>query len=106
MKKRQLFNELVEGMDAWGEMNAGKKTLKTHRLSVEREIVLPSSELRQIRESLQLSQALFAQYLHTGLTTYQNWEQGRAKPNKQAILLIRMVEKDPQLLQTLAGLSL
>lgn len=106
MKKRQLFNELVEGMDAWGEMNAGKKTLKTHRLSIARDIALSADELRQIRESLQLSQALFAQYLHTGLTTYQNWEQGRAKPNKQAILLIKMVEKDPSLLKTLAEIAL
>ncbi|MBV4365679.1 helix-turn-helix domain-containing protein [Erwinia sp. BNK-24-b] len=105
MKKRQLFTELVEGMDAWGEMNAGKKTLKTHRLSIERDIAMPASELRQIRESLQLSQGLFAQYLHTGLTTYQNWEQGRARPNNQAILLIKMVEKDPALLQKLASLS-
>lgn len=106
MKKRNLFAELVEGMDAWGELNAGKKTLKTHRLSIERDIKLTAEELRKIRESLQLSQALFAQYLHTGLTTYQNWEQGRAKPNNQAVLLIKMIEKDPQLLQTLAGLSL
>lgn len=41
-------------------------------------------ELKAVREKLRLSQAAFADYLQTGITTYQNWEQGRAKPNKQA----------------------
>lgn len=44
-----------------------------------------------MREKLNLSQAVFDHYLHTGETTYQNWEQGMAKSNPQAVLLIRMV---------------
>ena len=105
MEKRDLYSELLEGMEALAEHRQGKKTLKTHRLALPKEVVLAPAELRAIREYLQLSQALFAQYLHTGLTTYQNWEQGRAKPNNQAILLIRMVERDPATLKTLAELA-
>ncbi|CNI68988.1 helix-turn-helix domain-containing protein [Yersinia mollaretii] len=104
MKKRDLFSELVEGMDAWEEANLGKKTLKTHKVSTESTVTLTSEELRNIRETLNISQALFAHYLQAGTATYQNWEQGRAKPNKQAILLIRMVQKDPHTLHTLAEL--
>ncbi|CRY55897.1 putative transcriptional regulator [Yersinia intermedia] len=104
MKKRDLFSELVEGMEAWGEANAGKKTLKTHKVSTENTLTLTSEELRHIRETLNISQALFAHYLQAGIATYQNWEQGRAKPNKQAILLIKMVQKDPHTLHTLAEL--
>ncbi|ATM86790.1 type II toxin-antitoxin system MqsA family antitoxin [Yersinia massiliensis] len=104
MKKRDLFSELVEGMEAWGEANTGKKTLKTHKVSTENTVTLTSEELRHIRETLNISQALFAHYLQAGIATYQNWEQGRAKPNKQAILLIKMVQKDPHTLHTLAEL--
>lgn len=57
-----------------------------------------------MREKLNLSQAVFAYYLHTRESTYQNWERGRAKPNAQAVLLIRMVQQNPETLQTLAQL--
>lgn len=60
-----------------------------------------TKQQRDVREKLNLSQAVFAHYLHTGETTYQNWEQGRAKPNAQAVLLIRMVQQNPETLQTL-----
>ncbi|CNC59102.1 helix-turn-helix domain-containing protein [Yersinia intermedia] len=104
MKKRDLFSELLEGMDAWQGANTGKKTLKTHKVSGESSVTLTADELRHIRETLNISQALFAHYLQAGTATYQNWEQGRAKPNKQAILLIRMVQRDPHTLHTLAEL--
>ncbi len=104
MKKRDLFSELLEGMDAWQDANTGKKTLKTHKVSGESSVTLTADELRHIRETLNISQALFAHYLLAGTATYQNWEQGRAKPNKQAILLIRMVQRDPHTLHTLAEL--
>lgn len=104
MKKRDIFGELVDGMKAWGEANRGKRTLKTECLTLNREAGLSPAQLKQIREKLNISQAVFAHYLQTALTTYQNWEQGRAKPNKQAILLIKLVEKDPLTLERLANL--
>lgn len=104
MSERSLFDELSQGMKDWSDYNAGKITLKTHTVSLKKNTSMSPNELKAIREKLRLSQAVFADYLHTGITTYQNWEQGRAKPNKQALLLIRMVEKDPQMLDTLATL--
>ncbi|MGK0702388.1 helix-turn-helix domain-containing protein [Yokenella regensburgei] len=103
MMKRDLFRELTEGMTSWQEVNEGKRTLKTHRLSAN-DIELSPAEIRAIRNKLNLSQALFAQYLHTALKTYQNWEQGLARPNKQAILLLRIVEQSPSTLNLLATL--
>jgi len=104
MSERHIFDELVEGMSAWSDLNAGKTTLKTHRVALKKNGLLSPAELRAVREKLHLSQAVFALYLHTALTTYQNWEQGRAKPNPQAVLLIRMVEQHPATLATLAAL--
>lgn len=95
MKKRDLYSELVEGLDAVAEHRQGNIILNTHRLPLKAEAVLAPEALKTMRENLQLSQAVFARYLQTGLTTYQNWEQGRAKPNKQGILLIRLIDSDP-----------
>ena len=103
MKDRDIFSELQEGMAAWGEFNAGKKTLRTHKVSAT-PVTMTPEEVKAVREKLKLSQAVFAQYLHTGVTTLQNWEQGLAKPNKQAILLMKMVERNPHTLNELAAL--
>ncbi|EEY3113205.1 type II toxin-antitoxin system MqsA family antitoxin [Salmonella enterica] len=103
MKERDIFSELQEGMAAWGEFYAGKKTLRTHKVCA-KPVTMTPDEVKAVREKLKLSQAVFAQYLHTGVTTLQNWEQGLAKPNKQAILLMKMVERNPHTLNELAML--
>lgn len=49
-----------------------------------------------------MSRALFAAYLRTNVRTLENWEQGRAKPNAQAALLIQLVERFPDTVERLA----
>lgn len=104
MTSRDIFSELKEGAEAWGEYNAGKRTLRTHNVNAGEVPGLSPAELVTVREKLNLSQAVFARYLHAGLKTYQNWEQGIARPNRQAVLLIRMIEQRPQMLSQLAKL--
>ena len=59
-------------------------------------------ELIRVREELKLSRALFAVYLRTNVRTLENWEQGRARPNAQAALLINLVKQYPDTVQRLA----
>ncbi|MCW2487974.1 type II toxin-antitoxin system MqsA family antitoxin [Candidatus Symbiopectobacterium sp. NZEC127] len=103
MTQRNLYDELMGGLEAMALHRQGKITLRTHKI-IRQPLTIAPAELKRVREKLNLSQAVFAQYLHTGESTYQNWEQGRARPNAQAVLLIRMVEKNPDTLQTLAAL--
>jgi putative transcriptional regulator len=91
-KKRDLFKELSEGFDALAHQRAGKRTLRTHAVKAKPVPKLTARELARIRKDLNLSRALFAGYLRTNVRTLENWEQGRAKPNAQAALLIRMVQ--------------
>jgi len=46
-----------------------------------------------VRKRLKISRALFTVYLRTNVLTLENWEQGRAKPNAQAALLINLVKR-------------
>jgi putative transcriptional regulator len=62
-----------------------------------------ATELLALRERLHLSRTVFAGYLRTNPRTLENWEQGRAKPNAQAALLIRLVEKYPDTVKRLAA---
>ena len=49
-----------------------------------------------------LARALFAAYLRTSVRALENREQGRAKPNAQAALLINLVKQYPDTVQRLA----
>ena len=101
-KKRNLFDELMEGFDALADERAGKRTLRTHAVKSQPVPELSAEELTRVREDMKLSRSLFARYLRTNVRTLENWEQGRAKPNAQAALLIRLVQRYPDTVRRLA----
>jgi putative transcriptional regulator len=102
--KRDIFNELAEGFDALAEEREGKLTLRTHKVQLSALQHIDAAELVDIREQLNMSRPVFAMYLRTNARTLENWEQGRAKPNAQAVALIRLVQKYPQTVEHLASL--
>lgn len=57
-----------------------------------------------VRNKLLISRAVFAAYLRTNVRTLENWEQGRAKPNAQAALLISLVRLFPDTVERLAAI--
>ena len=103
MAKRNVFAELTEGMSALAESREGKRTLRTHAVEFKPAPKVTPKELIRVRQSLNMSRALFAVYLRTNVRTLENWEQGRAKPNAQAALLINLVKLFPDTVQRLAS---
>jgi len=99
-----LFAELKEGVTALAEARQGKRTLRTHAVEYKPAPRVTPQELMRVREDLQISRALFAVYLRTNVRTLENWEQGRAKPNAQAALLINLVRQYPDTVQRLASI--
>ncbi len=104
MTKRNLFAELAEGFGTLGLERQGKVTLHRHHVELAPAPEISANELVALREGLHLSRSVFARYLRTNPRTLENWEQGRAKPNAQAVLLIRMVERYPDTVARLACL--
>ena len=102
--KRDLFTELGEGMHALADARHGKRTLRTHSMEFKPAPTVTPQELIRVRKNLKLSRALFAVYLRTNVRTLENWEQGRAKPNAQAALLISLVKHYPDTVQRLASI--
>lgn len=102
--KRDLFAELSEGLEALGEARRGKRTLRTHAMEFKPAPTVTPQEVIRVRKNLKLSRALFAIYLRTNVRTLENWEQGRAKPNAQAALLINLVKHYPDTVQRLASI--
>ena len=95
MPKRNLFAEMTEGFDALAAARKGKKTLRTTEVTLKPAVEISADELRALREKLNLSRPVFAGYLRTNPRTLENWEQGRAKPNAQAALMIHLVSSYP-----------
>lgn len=54
---------------------------------------LAPEEIKQIRESSRVSQAVFARLLNTSLSTVQKWEIGQKKPTGTALKLLRLVQQ-------------
>jgi len=104
MTKRNLFAELTEGFGALSDERVGKVTLRSHVAEILPAPEVSAAELVTLRQRLNLSRGVFARYLRTNERTLENWEQGRAKPNAQAALLIRLVERFPDTVERLAAI--
>ncbi len=100
--KSTLFDELKEGLEALAAEREGKLTLRSHTVELRPAPKVTAVELLTVRQQLRLSRSVFALYLRTNARTLENWEQGRAKPNAQAVLLIKLVKKFPDTIKRLA----
>lgn len=89
MAKRNIGQEILDGIRDVKAYKAGKKSLRTHTL---REPASP----RIIRTRLRLSQSAFAGLMGVSLRTVQDWEQGRRKPSGPAVALLRIAEQKPE----------
>ena len=104
-KKRKLFDELMEGVDAMRREREGKITLRSHEVEDLPSLEVDAELIRETRERLNVSRAVFARRLRVSTRTLENWEQGRARPNAQAAALILMVRKFPDTLDKLSELG-
>jgi putative transcriptional regulator len=102
--KRNLFEELKDGMAALAAEREGKVTLRRTHVEMPVDVEVSPAEIKAVRESTHSSQAVMARRLRVKERTYQNWEQGRVKPNAQAAILIKLVEKHPETLHLLETL--
>ena len=94
MSKRDIGQEILDGVEEIKGFKSGKGKLKTTTLS-------EPSPAKDIRQKLQLSQSAFAGFMGVSVRTIQDWEQGRRKPQGPAKALLRIAEQCPEVFQTL-----
>jgi putative transcriptional regulator len=105
MSKRNLFEELTQGLEEIARFKSGKLTLKSYKVSPRTEFDVTADIIRDTRERLNLSRGVFAHKLRVSPRTLEKWEQGRAKPNKQASALILLTREYPDMLEKLEKLA-
>ncbi|SDS67107.1 transcriptional regulator [Pseudomonas fuscovaginae UPB0736] len=101
MKKRDLFTELMQGVTEMAEHREGKITLRRYELEALPPPMVTAEEIVALREKLHMSQPVFANRIRTSPDTLKNWEQAKSRPNAQAALLIKLVERFPDMIERL-----
>ncbi len=86
---QELFDELLESLKEAGQIVKGKRLPS-------RTFIVDALDVRNIRESLNLSQYQFAALVHVSVKTLRNWEQGIRRPGGAAAALLTAIRNDPE----------
>jgi putative transcriptional regulator len=87
MKKRNIGQEVLESIKEIKRGGAARRT-----------VINVPTEIKAIREKLDVSQAEFAELLGVSKRTLQEWEQGRCKPTGAALKLLMVARRHPEAL--------
>lgn len=95
MANKRLREEILE--TAKGLYDLGAIDAVTLRefdaLRVHQEKLYSPAEIKRLRLAQRASQAVFAAYLNTSVSTVQKWEVGKKKPSGPALKLLGIVER-------------
>lgn len=90
----QLFDDLVTGLNQAIDYTKGKgkaKTVTLARYSIDPVKEYDREQIRKIRMSANMTQAVFADFLGVSVKTVEAWERGRTHPNGPACRLLSLV---------------
>lgn len=63
---------------------------------------MPAARVKAIRKGVAASPAKFAEKFGIPAATLNNWEQGRRRMDPAAVLLMKLIEEDPELVERVA----
>lgn len=88
---KQLFNDIVASMNEAIAITKGEQ-------APSRIFTYEHPNIKEIRAKTGLSQSQFAKKLNISPKTLQNWEQGIRTPTGPAMTLMRILDKNPDLI--------
>ena len=83
------FDQLATSVKQAGAIKRGK-------LKPGRTIQMDPADIRVIRKKLDRSQSEFALMIGVSVSTLQNWEQGRRRPEGPARALLKIASENPE----------
>ncbi len=95
MANRRLRNELLETARGLYELGVvdGKTMREFESLRVKAPKAYAADEIKRLRLKTKASQAVFAAYLNTSVSTVQKWEIGQKSPSGPALKLLDLVDR-------------
>ncbi len=104
MTDRNMFEELMQGIDDLQASREGKITLRNTSIEEKPRLTMKAAEIVELRERLNVSRPLFASMLRTSPRTLERWEQDKGKPDQGSATLLKLVEAHPEVLPLIAAL--
>lgn len=92
-----VFESIVQGLNEAIEFENGNITAKTTKLSVAPLPDMDSSDVKAIRQSLDMTQVIFAAVMGVSVKTVEAWESGTNAPSGTAKRMLSLLKSDPQL---------
>ena len=94
--KNDDFNNLVNSIKQAGRIKKGQ-------LKPSRTFEFSPLDVKAIRNKLDKSQSEFALMIGVSVSTLQNWEQGRRKPDGPARALLKVASENPEAVSKALG---
>lgn len=102
--KRNLFAELIEGVDAMKAHREGKMTLRTHVVAAPEIQASPGADFFvAAREKFNVSRGVWANMLRVSPRTVEKWEQG-GQVSSLAATFVELVARYPDTIERLQTL--
>ena len=98
--KSALFAELLGAANDALEHVKGKRDLRSTVLPKSPE-PMTAEEVRDVRDKLHASQAVFARYLNVSTKLVQAWEADERAPSGPALVLLRVIYRQPGIVDLL-----
>lgn len=93
-KRSRVGQDLLEAMKQIVAHERGEIVLPSY------EIVVPTKvDVAKVRAKLGLSQRKFAARFGLDVTAVQAWEQGRRRPDRAALVLLTIIDREPEAVQ-------
>jgi putative transcriptional regulator len=98
MKDKTYFNSIMDGLDESLEYSKGNlPNINKRKVSISPLPEYEATKIKQIRNSLNLTQMIFAKALGVSIKTVEAWESGKNKPQGPASRFLQMLEMDNNL---------
>jgi putative transcriptional regulator len=97
-KRVNIFNELKEALEEVRDFRRGRRLDLRVTVFPPHPKPMRPAEIREIRESLDASQAQFARYLNVSPNAVRSWEQGARRPRNATLKLLAIAKKQPRIL--------
>ncbi|MDC7236040.1 MAG: type II toxin-antitoxin system MqsA family antitoxin [Spirochaetales bacterium] len=99
-KENNYFDSIMSGLNESFEFSKGNlKNVKRRKVSIAPIPEYNSKKIKSIRQSLNLSQMIFAEVIGVSVKTIEAWESGRNKPQGPASRFLMLLEQNHDFLE-------
>ena len=97
-----IGSTVADMMDAGLEVSFTQKELNQLGIEIPKSSI-SATDIKNIRQLMKVSQAVFAKLLNVSISSIRQWEQGQRNPSGSTIILLELLKRDASLLNYRLG---